>query len=88
MWILHNYNADQDEEQQKLKTICTFISPQDAKNFFDESTEIITEVDDDAFLKEIQANSDQKFTSEELKERLNSPENSEDLDVIERIGDD
>ena len=87
MWILHNYNADQDDEQEKLKTICTFISPQDAKKFFDTSTEIITEVSNDDFIKEIQANSDQKFTSKELIERLNSSEDLEDLDVIERIGD-
>ena len=87
LWILSNYNKDKEEELEKVKIICTFIDPQGAKKFFDNSEDVITEFDNNAFIKEIQSQSDKKFTPEDLKERLKSSQDYDGIDEIESIGD-
>ena len=87
LWILSNYNRDKEEELEKVKIICTFIDPQGAKKFFDNSEDVITEFESDAFLKEIQSQSNEKFTPDDLRERLRSSQDYDGVDIIEHVGD-
>ena len=67
--------------------LCRFINPEAAKQIFDTNNdELVVEMGDDDFLKEIQAHSTKDVN---LKMVENKPEEQDisDLDTIERVED-
>lgn len=79
-----NISKDNEDEQYKYELLLRFINPNIAKDAFDKTVEV-TEVDDDAFLEEIN-----KHTASPLKhiddlERIVKKQYDEKLDRIERI---
>lgn len=87
-WILYNHFKDKEEEFENTKLICKFLNPHAADKIFDKKGEQEVAVPDDAFLKEVQENASERITTEDLTSRLEKvgePDDSDDLDVIERV---
>lgn len=99
LWILHNYYKDKEEDFESTKWICSFLNPGQAQKVFEDSGETVTQVSEDAFLKEIKENASGNFDMNNIKDNMEDmPSDTEsdnsfiddaynDLDTIERIGD-
>jgi hypothetical protein len=85
MWVLSNFYKDKQESFEETKLLCRFINPEAAKHAFDQIDEI-SEMDDAAFLEEINAHTKTPLTAEELEQRIQDANNGNpDLDIIEVV---